>query len=296
MIQIIDGNYGICRCVYANSNLKTKSGIPTGGPYLFFKILNSMMSQHGNNCIVVFDGGLSQRRLGLYPHYKEKVRGELTAEQQLEKDVESEKFEYAYSITEEILPYLGIPWIRLRQEADDIIYLLAKELSKKEMVMVHSDDKDYLQFLTIENVLVNQPMKGIIWTKDKFIEEYGFDPKHFTLYKSLIGDGSDNIPGVVGIGDARATSIIKTMIDKNITIREFAELNTSLGIKVKANLSLIKRNMELVDLEKVESHLIEETLDKYNESKKKSVHSIDKLSEIFKKYEFQSLASLLMRA
>jgi DNA polymerase-1 len=74
-----------------------------------------------------------------------------------------------------------------------------------------STDKDFLQLLPNPNVFVYNPVKKLEWTRARFEHEFGFKPEHYLGWKALVGDASDNLKGVKGIGKVKATKIIKNL-------------------------------------------------------------------------------------
>jgi len=206
--------------------------------------------------ILVFDGhGGSTNKRYLYPEYK--------ANRHITKisnwDAYDNQQEESESITNQIvrlIAYLQCLPVDLliidKIEADDVIGYLAKALPEK--VTILSTDKDYLQLVS-DRVTVYSPIKKKFYTTKAVKEEYGISPVNFLTHKILLGDKSDNVPGVRGIG-------IKTLIkmypllkdDELITIEQIIEQAEGKPKKLGDIYNFRKQlliNKELMDLHNV---------------------------------------------
>lgn len=151
--------------------------------------------------ILVFDGhGGSTNKRYLYPEYK--------ANRKINKisnwDIFDNQEEESESITNQLVrlvSYLKCLPVDLlvidKIEADDVIGYLANQLPEK--VVIYSSDKDYLQLVS-DRVTVFSPIKKKFYTPKAIKEEFGIPPQNFLTQKILLGDVSDNVPGVKGIG------------------------------------------------------------------------------------------------
>lgn len=276
-LLIIDGSYMLHRQLRQPSifELKSKNGEGTGGIYGFLRSLNKEIFNTAEAFpVVVFDHGLSRRRIDIDPHYK---HAEMRDNRQ--KTITSDTVEDAY-ITEyrkqrnklaELLPYFGVPVFMFDGfEGDDLIFILT-EMSNKSVVL--TDDKDMLQLLS-EYCDIKRPMADEYWTYDKFLSHYGYvDTFDFVLYKAIRGDESDNIPpSCKGVGDKNIKSLIKVMRkfsvdrDKNLWYSkdafpsnesEMKMLCNKLGVEYRKaflNIDIDRfiKNVGLVDLSLVE--------------------------------------------
>ena len=195
-----------------NLFIRTFSAIPTlnedgkhvGGLSGFLLSLASTIRMvNPTRVVVVFDGkGGSYRRRQIYPNYKEKrsVTSRLNRIVGFE-DIEDEQASIKYQLFRvyNYLQNLSISIISIDQiEADDVIAYLSAYF--KEQVVILSNDRDFLQLVS-DRVNVYLPTKKKMYTPDNLLEEVGIWCENFILYKALLGDKSDNIKGMPGIGN-----------------------------------------------------------------------------------------------
>jgi DNA polymerase-1 len=278
--HFIDGNYLMHRAIHKGQGL-FYNGIFTGGAYIFLRVLFSLGSLR--NIIVVFDGGHSERRKQLLETYKVKEKYD---------DEFKEQFSVTQKILKELLPPLGIAIVQVEnQEADDIIYWLStKHFSNS---IVHTDDEDYLQLLQW-GIKIHRPIKGEYYeSADDFVAKYGYHPKYLALKKAIMGDPSDNIPGVRGIGDKRASMIVKEMAKQDLS-PEVSALETLLKGKkeiwakrILENLDIVERNLQLIDFRFVDLTGI--TIQVKFEN-----FDVMQTTKLMKKYGFKSLVTRLV--
>jgi len=201
---LIDGNNIVFRAYYAfqNQRLKTSDGVATGALYGFLRMLLKMLKDRQPDLIAVaFDTSRDTFRRRMYPEYKAKRKP--TPPDLLEQLPLAHKAVAALNIR--ILT-------RDDYEADDLIGSAAKSLAKSHKVTVVTGDRDLLQLID-DNVLVELCQKGVTDTREidvaEFNKEYGFDPRGIIELKALMGDSSDNIPGVKGIGEKKGLALIQ---------------------------------------------------------------------------------------
>lgn len=219
-ILIIDGNNLMYRCYWAIRGLSTSKGYNTSAFYGFIKSLVGIMGEYRvSNIIVVFDGGGKTWRHTLADKYVKsgdiqsgyKQRKYDAAYEEIKKNMFPQ-----FKDIEEFLENSSIPVFKIKEvEADDIIGNLCELLKKRYNVVILSGDRDYYQLLD-ENVSMLIPKKaregGVEYKRysaKSFTKEYGIKPKRWIDVGALMGDGSDNIIGVRGIGPKRAISIVK---------------------------------------------------------------------------------------
>lgn len=166
-------------------------------------------------CFMIWDGGRNKQRTELYPEYKKRSDKELTEVEVREK----ESFFQQLSQLRDALQVFGIDQVRCTgEEADDVIFTLvdkfAEELPESEVTVV-STDQDMMQlFLVADNVKVFSPVKNKLYGAACEVErELGFPLQYLIAYKAMVGDSSDNLPGIRGIGPAGAKTLIQFFVD-----------------------------------------------------------------------------------
>lgn len=226
-LLILDSNSLMNRAFYALPPLTNSEGISTNAIYGFMNMLLKMKEEIKPNYIVAaFDRKAPTFRHKEYSDYKA-GRKKMPAELAMQ-----------FPIIKDILKNLAIEIYEIDGfEADDIIGTVAN-LCEKEGIEVYvvTGDKDALQ-LASENINVIITKKGVTETaeynKQAFIDEYKITPKQFIDVKGLMGDKSDNIPGVPGIGEKTAFKLIQTYGSIEEVLNNVENVN---GKKLKENL------------------------------------------------------------
>lgn len=207
-LLLIDGSSVAFRAFFALYNqidrFKNHSGLHTNAIYGFHLMLDHMMKRvQPTHVLVAFDAGKTTFRTEMYADYK--------AGRAKTPDEFREQFPYI----REMLTALGIPYYELEHyEADDIIGTLDKMAERTEVpfdVTIVSGDKDLIQ-LTDENTVVEISKKGVAdfeeFTPAYLMEKLGLTPNQFIDLKALMGDKSDNIPGVTKIGEKTGLKLL----------------------------------------------------------------------------------------
>ena len=206
--------------------------------------------------IIVFDGkGGSNRRKSVYKGYKEGRTG-LTKLNRLAgyEDLEDQQVSMRNQF-KRLIEYLQILPITMTYidyvEADDIIAYLANHYFKKEVTIL-SSDKDFLQLVN-ERIQVFTPTKKKMYTEKEVVEDYGVTPQNLIFYRVLMGDKSDNIKGVNGVGIKTIESKMKFLTENKLSLDTFiekcsSECDDKLSEKLKNNLDTINMNYGLMQL------------------------------------------------
>lgn len=200
---LLDGHSLAFRAFFALPLLSTASGRFTNATYGFAMMLTRLLEDNEPDYIAVaFDAGKPTERLKLYADYKgtrDKTPGEM-----------AEQIPYI----KEILAAYNIPMLELPgYEADDIIGTLAKQATAAGLeTVIVTGDRDALQLVS-ETVTVWLTRRGItdveVYDEAAVRERYGLEPKQLIDLKALMGDSSDNIPGVPGIGEKTGIKLLK---------------------------------------------------------------------------------------
>ena len=199
-LLILDGNSVINRAYYGVKPLTTRDGLFTHAIYGFLNILDRMEKEEQPEAVcVAFDlKGPTFRHLK-YEGYKATRHGM------------PEELAQQMPIMKEVLTAMNIPIYSCEGwEADDVIGTVGRICGQEDWeCVIVTGDRDSLQLIDDHVTVMLETTKGTIrFDKAKFIEEYGFEPKKLIDLKALMGDTSDNIPGVKGIGEKTAKNLL----------------------------------------------------------------------------------------
>ncbi len=277
---IIDGSSLIHRAFYALPLLETKNGIYTNGVYGFLSMLYKIKEDYNPQYIcVAFDKSGPTFRHEEYKEYKghrDKTPSELSQQ---------------FPMIRDILKTMNIPTLELsKYEADDIAGTLARQGEEEGLeVLLVTGDRDYLQLAT-ENTKVLLTRKGItnvdIYDREVFVEEYGIEPLQLIDYMALMGDPSDNIPGVPSIGKKRGLDLIKEYASVEGVYENIDKITAK---KMKENLI---NNEDAAYLSKMLSTIVTTVpLDLSVKDLKLDEPDYEKLVDLFTEYELKTFLS-----
>ncbi len=192
---LIDGNSVIYRAFY-NVPPLTAGGVPTGVIHVFLSVLEKLRKNPEiSDIIIIFDAKGKNRRHEMFESYK-------ATRQAMPEDLILQ-----LNILKEILPYTGYPIYCIEgYEADDVINTLSQTINNK--VWIVTKDKDLHQLVN-DKVQIYDYQKDEIIDREKVYEKFGLYPESIPDMLALMGDTSDNIPGIAGIGPKTA----KTLLD-----------------------------------------------------------------------------------
>lgn len=202
-IILVDGNNLLFRSFYATAYqgviMKNSKGFPTNALYGFINMMNKIIKEENPTYIMVaFDKGKTFRH-DKYDSYKA-GRAEMPDELRMQ-----------FPKAKEILDAMGIKHYEIENyEADDIIGTLAKKVEEEEFIAtIVSSDKDLLQLISDDVVVKLLKQSGhILMTREEFKNTYQVEPIKMIDLKALMGDASDHIPGVKGIGEKTAINLL----------------------------------------------------------------------------------------
>ncbi|PWB78482.1 MAG: DNA polymerase I [Candidatus Methylomirabilota bacterium] len=198
-LYLIDGSSYLFRAYHALPPLTNSEGVPTGAAYGFTTMLLKIIrDEHPEAIVVVFDSAGPTERHQRYAEYKAN-RGQMP-------DDLSRQLPYIYRVVEAMrIPLLMQPG----QEADDLIGSLARQAATRDVcVTIATGDKDMLQ-LVGPGIRVYDSMKGMVYGEPEVLTRFGVPPGQVVEVMGLMGDAIDNIPGVRGIGEKTARSLIQ---------------------------------------------------------------------------------------
>ena len=275
-IILLDGNSLSYRAYYAMPALKNKKGLYTNSVYGFTLMLEKILEDtKPKYALVAFDKGKETFRHKSYEAYKgtrDKTPTELV-----------EQFGYV----RELLDSFGIKYEEhLDYEADDIIGSYAKIAEKAGLeVIIVSGDKDLTQ-LASDNITVYYTKRGVTeidyYTPEFINEKYGLTPQQIIDMKGLMGDKSDNIPGIPGVGEKTA---IKLLAEYETVENVLENIDNISGKKLKERLTegkedaILSKKLATIFTDVPVDNKIEDLTFKENREKKK---------ELFEKLEFVS--------
>ena len=204
-LMILDGNSIVNRAFFGVRPLNAPDGTPTNAIFGFLNILQRMLDEQKPDAVCVsFDRREPTFRHRAYDGYKAQRKGmpeELAAQM---------------PVLKETLDAMGIRRYEMAgYEADDILGTVSRICAEKGWdCVVVTGDKDSLQLITDTTTVCNVKTRmgspeTINYTPEVFREEYGFDPPQMVDLKALMGDSSDNIPGVPGVGEKTALELVR---------------------------------------------------------------------------------------
>ena len=206
-LMLIDGNSLIFRAYYATAYsgvvMSTSTGVPTNAVYALANMLRSIINHNKPDyCLVAFDTHKPTFRHEKYDDYK-------AGRKETPKELLTQ-----FPLAKELLKLYGFNTYELEgYEADDIVGTMAKLGSMNDYeVQIYSGDRDLLQLID-ENTTVYLTKKGLselhAMTPSTLLEEFGVTPAQIPDLKGLMGDASDNIPGIPGIGEKTAVKLLQ---------------------------------------------------------------------------------------
>ena len=281
-LLIIDGSSLFFRAFYALPLLKTKRGLYTNAIYGFVMMVeNAIEKIKPTHVAVCFDMKGKTFRSDIYKDYKgtrQKTPNEL---------------EQQWPLVRDILGHMNIKILESPvYEADDIAGTLAKLGSEEGFEnYLLTGDKDYFQLVN-DKTKVLFTRKGItdmdIVTVEKIEEDYGIEPLEFIELKALMGDSSDNIPGIYGIGEKTGLKLVRQFHTLENLYDNIEDVS---GKKLKEKLvdgktaAFMSKKLGTI----VRDVPIEESLDDF----KKLDYDYEKLSELYREFEFNSMLDRL---
>jgi DNA polymerase-1 len=211
-------------------NAVNSNGVHIGGLGGFFRSLGALIRTiQPTQVYVVFDGaGSSNNRKNIIPEYKSNRNITRVTKHKLFDSLEEEDDSKVDQIVRIIqyLKTLPVKTISLpRVEADDIIAYLSSELPTKpeDRAFIVSSDKDYLQLVT-EKVIVYRPIEKEYYTTDTVKEKFNVPPHNFLLYKLLMGDNSDGITGIKGLGPKGLFKKFPELAERNLSFDDLIDI------------------------------------------------------------------------
>ena len=246
---------------FAMLNMVNSQGVHVGGLGGFLRSLGALIRQiQPTSVYVVFDGaGSTTNRKNLLPEYKSERNLQRITNWKIFDSLEEEHDAKLDQIVR-LMQYLKHLPVKVlledKTEADDIISHIAQTVDKKYngKSFIVSSDKDFLQLIN-ENILVYRPIEKKIYNEQVVKEKFGVTSQNFLIYKTLLGDSSDKVPGVKGLGPKKLTKLFPELERQPLTLDKIFEIS---GEKYKENQIYsrivvgetdLKRNYNVMDLQ-----------------------------------------------
>lgn len=275
---LVDGSSYLYRAYHAFPPLTNSQGEPTGAMYGVLNMLRSLIIQYKpSHVAVVFDAKGKTFRDELYEEYK-------SNRPPMPDDLREQ-----IAPLHEMVQAMGLPLLSISGvEADDVIGTLAlKAAADGRDVLISTGDKDMAQLVTPKITLINT-MTNVILGPDEVKEKYGVPPELIIDFLALMGDSSDNIPGVPGVGEKTALGLLQGLgsLDDiyqqldNIATLSFRGAKT-LGAKIAEHEKVAKLSYKLATIK------TDVELDKTFDDLVVNEPNLDQLLDMFTRYEFK---------
>ena len=246
---------------FAMMNMVNPDGVHVGGLGGFFRSLGAEIRRiDATQVYVVFDGaGSANNRKNILPEYKSGRDLQRITNWDAFDDLEDEHDAKVDQMVR-IIQYLKTLPVKTcsidKVEADDIIAYFSKIIPKKpeDKVFIVSSDKDFLQLVN-KNVIVYRPMEKEFYTEKTMQEKYNMSPKNFILHKTLLGDNSDKVKGVKGLGSKGLYKKFPELTERDLTLEDIFTIAESklkehvVYARVIQSRSDLEKNYKIMDLD-----------------------------------------------
>lgn len=217
---------------FTTLNFINPSGNHIGGLVGFLRSLGSMIKETGPDKIyIVFDGtGSSNSRKNLIPEYKQNRVGRKISNNNIYTSYEEES-EGKVNQIGRLIHYLKCLPVHIISvdgcEADDVIAYLAKYFKDRgKQSVIASSDKDYLQLIE-DDLMVFRPAEREFFNQEKVLAKFGVLAENYILYKTILGDNSDQISGIKGIGEKTLNKIYPELKERKLTLDDLIEISST---------------------------------------------------------------------
>jgi len=245
---------------FAMLNMVNPDGVHVGGLGGFFRSLGALIRQIDPTSVyVVFDGaGSSNNRKNLLPEYKSGRNLQRITNWEVfdsHEDEDDAKVDQIVRIIQ-YLKTLPVKTVSLdKVEADDIIAYLSDVLPKqeKDKVFIVSSDKDFIQLVN-KNVIVYRPMEKEFYTEDTVKEKFNMSPSNFIIYKTLMGDNSDKVKGVKGLGEKKLYKLFPELQERDLTLDDVYNICEGkfkehvIYARIIQDIDALEKNYRIMDL------------------------------------------------
>jgi len=245
---------------FAMLNAVNPDGIHVGGLGGFFRSLGALIRQiEPTSVYVVFDGaGSANNRKNLLPEYKSGRNLQRITNWDVfdsHEDEDDSKIDQIVRIIQ-YLKTLPVKTVSIdKVEADDIIAYLSKTLPQqdKDKVFIVSSDKDFIQLID-KNVIVYRPIEKEFYTEETVKEKYNMSPSNFIIYKTLMGDNSDKVKGVKGLGEKKLHKLFPELQERDLTLNDVYNICEGkfkehlVYARIIQDIGVLEKNYKIMDL------------------------------------------------
>ena len=246
---------------FAMLNTIAPNGVHIGGLGGFLRSLGSLIKEiQPTSVYIIFDGeGSTIYRKNILPEYKSGRNIRRITNSEIFDSIEEEGEAKLDQITR-LIQYLKLMPVKTiaidKTEADDLIAYLSKYLYSKynSKIYIVSNDKDYLQLVN-NNIIVYRPTERLYYDQAKIIEQFQILPSNFILYKTLLGDQSDTVIGVKGLGKSKIFKLFPELLDTPLTLDKIFDIceekmqDHIIYARVLINANQLESNYKIMDLE-----------------------------------------------
>ncbi|MFI8631929.1 DNA polymerase I [Microbacterium sp. NPDC077663] len=241
-LLVVDGHSLAYRAFFALpvDNFSTKDGQHTNGIYGFLSMfVNLVKAERPTHLAVAFDTSRQSFRTRVYEEYKAN-RSESPAE-----------FKGQIPLLQDCLAAMGVPVLTKEDvEADDILATLATQgVASGYQVLVCSGDRDTIQLVTDDVTLLYPSVQGVSqlkrYTPDAVVEKYGLPPENYPDIAALVGETSDNLPGVPKVGEKTAVKWLTQFGSLDALLERSDEIKGVVGGNLREHLDDVRRNRQL---------------------------------------------------
>jgi DNA polymerase I len=236
LVILIDGSSYLYRAYHALPQLTTVQGQPTGAIYGVVNMVRKLLHDyHPQYVAVIFDTKGKNFRHAIYPEYK--------ATRPPMEDALCSQIEPLH----EVIKAMGLPLLTVEGvEADDVIATLARAASYEDMrVLISTGDKDLAQ-LVDDNIMLINTMNNEVLDSEGVQKKFGVSPEQMVDYLSLVGDKSDNVPGVPMVGPKTAVKLLSQYGSVDKIIEHAADIKGKVGHNVQQHIDTLKVARQLI--------------------------------------------------
>ena len=277
---LIDGNSLLFKAFYATSYtgnyMVNRNGIPTNGVYGFARMVEKIISTNPKYVIVAFD------------HGKKTFRNELLDTYKATRKETPQELVPQFALAREYLTAHNITWYEVEgYEGDDIIGTLVDFGEKNNLkVSVYTGDKDANQLISPQTTIY-RTVKGVteldIYNEQTLLDKYGLKPDQFRDFLGLMGDSSDNIPGIKGVGEKTALKLLHQYGTIEGLQEHQDEIKGKMGEKIRAGME------DALMSKKVATILRDIPIDVDLEKATYQGYDYETLKSFYEKYDMNSL-------